>query len=68
MTSIKPWYLSRTIWASVVTVGSAAAAIFGIPVAGLDNAALTESVLQAVTAISGIVAIFGRVGAVSKIG
>ncbi|WP_127524416.1 hypothetical protein [Mesorhizobium sp. Z1-4] len=67
MDSIKPWYLSRTIWASVVTVGSAVAAIFGIPVAGLDNAALTETVLQGVTAISGIVAIFGRVGAMSRI-
>ncbi|MBO6538957.1 MAG: hypothetical protein JJ969_06090 [Rhizobiaceae bacterium] len=68
MSTIKPWYLSRTIWASIVTVGSAAATIFGVPVAGLDNAALTETVLQAVTAISGIVAIFGRVGAVSRIG
>ncbi|GAB5506665.1 MAG: hypothetical protein Rhirs2KO_18280 [Rhizobiaceae bacterium] len=68
MSKIKPWYLSRTIWASIVTVGSAAATIFGVPVAELDNAALTETVLQAVTAISGIVAIFGRVGAVSRIG
>lgn len=62
------WADARTIWASVVTVGSAAAAIFGIPVGGLDNAALTDSVLQAVTAVSGIVAIFGRLGAVSRIG
>lgn len=68
MDGIKPWYLSRTIWASVVTVGSAAATIFGIPLGGLDNAALTDSVLQAITAISGIVAIFGRVSAVSRIG
>jgi hypothetical protein len=68
MEAIKPWYLSRTIWASVVTVGSAAAAIFGIPVGGLDNAALTDSVLQAITALSGIIAIFGRVGANSRIG
>ncbi len=68
MDGIKPWYLSRTIWASVVTVASAAAAIIGIPVGGLDNAALIDSILQAVTAISGIVAIFGRLGAVSRIG
>lgn len=67
MDSIKPWYLSRTIWASVVTVLSAAGAIFGLPVAGLDGSALTDSVLQAVTAISGIIAIFGRLGATSRI-
>ncbi|MBO6719160.1 MAG: hypothetical protein JJ913_14480 [Rhizobiaceae bacterium] len=68
MENIKPWYLSRTIWASVVTVGSAAASIFGIPLGGLDNAALTDSVLQAITAISGVIAIFGRMSAVSRIG
>lgn len=68
MEDIKPWYLSRTIWASVVTVASAAAAIVGIPVQGLDTAALTDSVLQAITAISGVVAIFGRLSAVSRIG
>lgn len=68
MNGIKPWYLSRTIWASVVTVASAVAAVVGVPIEGLDNAALTDSVLQAITAISGIVAIFGRMGAVSRIG
>ncbi len=67
MDNIKPWYLSRTIWASVVTVLSAAGAILGLPVAGLDGNALTDSVLQAVTAISGIIAIFGRLGATSRI-
>lgn len=67
MTDSKPWYLSRTIWASLVTILTAAAGILGVPVAGLDNAALTETLLQAVTAISGLVAIFGRLGASSKI-
>ena len=67
MDSIKPWYLSRTIWASVVTVMSAGGALLGLPVAGLDSGALTESVLQAVTAVSGIVAIFGRLSATTRI-
>lgn len=68
MDNIKPWYLSRTIWASVIGVASAAAALFGLPVDGLDGSALTDSLLQAVTAISGIVAILGRLGAKSRIG
>ncbi len=43
METQKPWYLSRTIWASVVTIVSAAAALLGVPVAGLDDAALAAS-------------------------
>lgn len=68
MTDSKPWYLSRTIWASLVTIVMAAAGIVGLPVAGIDNTALTETLLQAITAISGLVAIFGRLSANSRIG
>jgi hypothetical protein len=67
MTSYKPWYLSRTIWASLVTVLSGAAGLLGLPVAGLDDAALTDALLQAVTAVAGLVAVFGRLAADSRI-
>lgn len=68
MDDTKPWYLSRTIWASLVTVVTAAAGLIGVPVAGIDNQALTDAILQAVSAISGLVAIFGRLSATDKIG
>ena len=68
MTSAKPWYLSRTIWASLITIVTAAAGLIGLPIDGLDNSALTDSLLQAVTALSGLVAILGRVGARDRIG
>ena len=68
MNDQKPWYLSRTIWASIVSVGSAVAAVIGLPVAGLDGAALTDTLLQAITAISGLLAIFGRMRATTRIG
>lgn len=68
MNDTKPWYLSRTIWASLVTVAAAAAGLMGLPVAGIDDVALTDAILQAATAISGLVAIFGRLSATNKIG
>ncbi|WP_048649129.1 hypothetical protein [Nitratireductor soli] len=68
MAQSKPWYLSRTIWASLVTIVTAAAGIFGYPVAEIDGSALSDSLLQAITAISGLAAIFGRVAASSRIG
>lgn len=63
----KPWYSSRTIWASIITVASAGAAAFGVPVDSVDGAMLTDTVLQAVAAISGLVAIFGRLAATTRI-
>jgi len=68
MTSSKPWYLSRTIWASVVTVLTGAAGIAGLPVDGVDGQALTETLLQAISAVSGLVAILGRLSAKERIG
>ena len=67
MDATKPWYLSRTIWASLITIATAAGGMFGIPVDAIDSVALTDTVLQAVAAISGLVAIFGRVSAKSRI-
>lgn len=68
MTDTKPWYLSRTIWASLITIITAGGGLLGVPVAGIDNAALTDTLLQAIAAISGLVAIFGRLDAKSRIG
>lgn len=67
MLGLKPWYLSRTVWASLVTIGTAIAAMAGLPMAGVDNAALTDTILQAVTAISGVIALLGRVAATTRL-
>ncbi|PSM18140.1 MULTISPECIES: hypothetical protein [Nitratireductor] len=68
MTATKPWYMSRTVWASLITVLTGTAGLLGVPVGALDNAALTETVLETVTAISGLFALFGRLSATAKIG
>ncbi|MGN6303782.1 MAG: hypothetical protein ACTHNH_03130 [Mesorhizobium sp.] len=68
MTTSKPWYLSRTIWASIVTVLTGAAGLTGLPIDGVDGQALTETLLQIVSAVSGLVAIFGRLSAKARIG
>lgn len=67
MISNKPWYLSRTIWASLVAVISAGANLAGMPVEDAEQAALADTILQAVSALAGMVAILGRVTAVSRI-
>ena len=67
MTSSKPWYLSRTIWASVVTILTGGAGLIGLPLGGIDSTALTDTILQAITAVSGLIAIMGRLSAKERI-
>ena len=38
MTDSKPWYLSRTIWAAIVTIVTAILGLFGVPLEGFDEA------------------------------
>ena len=68
MATVKSWYLSRTIWASIVTIVTGAAGLTGLPLDGLDGSALTDTLLQAISAISGLIAIFGRLSAKERIG
>ncbi len=68
MTDSKPWYLSRTIWAAIVTIVVAVLGLFGLPFDSLDQTATVEALLQAATAIAGLVALLGRLMATTRIG
>ncbi len=63
----KPWYLSRTIWASLVVVLLAGAEVAGYPIGQGDGDLLVVGIMQLVTAGAGILAIVGRVAAKSRI-
>ncbi len=63
----KPWYLSKTIWASIVTIFLSCSGFFNSSLEHIDQAALTDTIIQFMTALSGIVALFGRVSATSLI-
>lgn len=67
MTDTKPWYASRTIWASLVMVGATLAGMIGMPVAQDEAAGLTDAILQAVAAVAAIATIFGRLAARSRL-
>jgi hypothetical protein len=65
MEDTKPWYLSRTIWASLVAAAGGLAGLAGMPVDPLEQASMAELAVQAVTAVAGIIAIIGRLFATS---
>ena len=63
----KPWYLSRTVWAGLVALFLSLAEAFGLVSETVDQGALTDILLQLATAIAGLIAVFGRIGATSRI-
>lgn len=63
----KQWYLSRTVWAGLVTLVLSVAGIFGMGSDLVDQNALVEILLQLATAIAGAFTIFGRLAATSRI-
>ena len=67
MNETKPWYLSRTVWASIVTIVIAACTLSGAQLANLDEGALVEALLQLATAIASVIALFGRLFAEKRI-
>jgi len=68
MQDIKPWYRSRTILASLITIAAALAGLSGAPAGPVDGSAIADSLLEGVAAVSGIVAIIGRLSARQRIG
>jgi hypothetical protein len=68
----KPWYLSKTIWGAVVGVASGGLALAGHGLSSDAQAWLTDEVVQVIEAgaavVGGLLAIYGRVKAETKIG
>lgn len=67
MTESKPWYLSRTVWASIVALALSMAGLLGVDTGTVDPAGLTETLLQAATAIATLIALVGRIAAKRKL-
>ncbi|MDP3523291.1 MAG: hypothetical protein Q8S27_01840 [Hoeflea sp.] len=68
MTDIKPWWQSKTLWGALVTLGSAALGLAGLDMGDADREALVELLTSLGAAIGGVIAIFGRIAARSRIG
>jgi len=63
----KPWYLSKTVIASIITVVIGVVGAFGYDELASEKESLTEVVLSLATAIAGAVAIYGRLTATKQI-
>ncbi len=67
MSETNAWCDARTIWAGLISIAAAIAALFGFPIEETTRNVLTESALQLVSAIAGFFAVLGRVSASTRI-
>jgi len=67
MESVKPWYLSKTIWGSLVAVAAAILSGLGVDFDEQAQSLFVEAVLQAIAVAGSLFAIVGRLGAKSLI-
>lgn len=68
MFDTKPWWQSKTLWGSIVTLGSAALGLAGLEIGEADREGLIELLSSLGAALGGIVAIVGRISARRRIG
>ena len=64
----KPWYLSKTVIAGIVTMIIGVAGTFGLGAAiEGEKDQIVDVVIQIATALAGLVAVYGRLTAKKKI-
>ena len=65
--TIKPWYLSKTVWGSLVAILAALAGIFDVDLDAADQARAVDMIVQAIGALGGLIALVGRFRATQRI-
>lgn len=60
MNSTKTWYQSKSVWGSIITLASMAAAVAGSPVAASEQQALIELTTAGAAALGAIISLVGR--------
>ncbi len=68
MTETKSIWMSRTVWGAAIAVLAALAGLLGVSIDEADQGILTDAMMQLMGAAGGVLAIWGRVRATSKIG
>lgn len=66
MNDTKPWYLSTTVWASLVQILVSLAVTFGIVDAAAGSTIAEQApglIISIVTALAGVLTLYGRVTA-----
>ena len=64
----KPWYLSKTIWGSLIAVGAALASAVGLNIDAQNQQLISDAIMQFIVAGGALFSIYGRLSATDIIG
>ena len=67
MSHNKPWYLSKTIWASIAAFVSSLAGFFGMPFSEHGQDELAGAFLQLAAGVAAVIALYGRLVATTHL-
>ena len=67
MNETKQWYQSRTIWGAAIAIAASVAHAGGISLSASDQSQIVDGALSISGALGGLLAIYGRVAAKSKL-
>ena len=63
MVDEKPWFLSKTIWGSLISVAAAFTGMIGLTLDPGAQIQIAEAMVQMVAAAGALIAIYGRLAA-----
>ena len=64
---LKPWYLSKTVWGSLIAILAAVAGLFDVDLTPDDQRRAVDMLVQAIGALGGLVALVGRFSATHRL-
>lgn len=63
MVEEKAWWMSKTIWGSLVAIGASLAGLAGVTLGADAQSQIVDAIVQAIAAAGALVAIYGRLTA-----
>ncbi|MCB1455843.1 MAG: hypothetical protein KDJ48_08475 [Nitratireductor sp.] len=63
MVDEKPWFMSKTIWGSLISVAAAFTATLGISLDQAAQSEIADALVQLIGAAGALIAIYGRLTA-----
>ncbi|WP_438749445.1 hypothetical protein [Pararhizobium sp. O133] len=67
MNELKNWYLSKTVWGGLVAILASCGNLFGLDIAPEDQSGVVDGLTTLVAAVGGLVAIWGRISARTRL-
>lgn len=63
MDDMKHWYMSKTVWGALISLGASLLHVVGIDLGAADQTAIADSLVTIIGALGGLLALYGRLTA-----